>query len=216
MAVSLSVSVQDAGVKKLLSDVLRKTGDLRQPMSELGLYMVREAGRRLRERTAKSDDSTGALRASLTFRAGSDQVTVGSNLVYAAVQQLGFGAPGIRAKPPLKRIAIPLLPNLRRRHIWPRDLPKDFLKLIVSKKGQWILMGPASGIQTAHEERVAGEHRRRYLRGSEGDYKEKDLIPWFLLVKASVIPARPFIAFDAAASKFLKTRLMRHRGLRGE
>lgn len=122
MPVSLNITIEDRGVRKLISQALRKTGDLTRPFSELGLYLVREAGRRLRERP--SEDMTGALRASLTFEADKDSVTVGSNLVYAAIQQLGGE---VHPRPP-HNLAIPLQPHLRRRHVWPSDLAKEDLK----------------------------------------------------------------------------------------
>jgi phage gpG-like protein len=123
VAVSYSIKVDDAEVRQMLGTALDRTGDLTRPLSEFGLWMVRDGGRRLRARG--SQGMTNRLGASLTFRALPDRMTVGSNEPHAAVQQLGIK--NMRAKPPLKRLAIPALRHLKLRHIWPRDLPKGTL-----------------------------------------------------------------------------------------
>ena len=140
MAVAIKVTVDDRKVRKLLRTAMKKTGDLTRPMSELGLWMVRDAGRRLHRREGDNDARSGALRASLTFEPARDQVAIESNLAYAAVQQLGH--PGIRPKPPNKYLAMPLLPHLRRQGIWPRDLPEDELHFGgFSRAGNPLLRG---------------------------------------------------------------------------
>lgn len=182
MAVSLNITIEDRGVRRLLSRALRQTGDLSRPFSELGLYLIREAGRRLRMRP--SEDMTGALRASLTFEADKESVTVGSNLIYAAMQQLGGT---VRPKPPHRYLAIPLQPHLRRRHVWPSDLPRGDLYVGgVSRAGNPLL-------------------RRR-----------EDDEPVYVLLAEVTVPANPYLVWDDEAEQFLERRLIRHLGLSNE
>ena len=173
MAVQIKVSVDDRGVRKMLTTTLERTGDLSQPLGELGLWMVRDAGRRLRARG--SEDMTGKLRASLNSKADAKSVSIASPLGYAAVQQLGHE--GITPKPPHSYLAIPILDSLRRRDIWPSDLPDDVLHFGGwSRKGNPLLRGP-------------------------------DEKPWYVLVKEVKIDVEPYLVFGGAAVAFLKQRL---------
>jgi len=177
--VAIKVSVDDRGVRKLMKRALRQTGDLSRPMAALGLWMTRDARRRLKARG--SEDASGALGKSLTFTPAKDRVTIGSQLAYAAVQQLGHE--GIRAKPPRQRLAIPLQSHLRRRHVWPSDLPEDELHF-----GGWSRAG------------------NPLLRDSE----EK---PAYVLVEQVAIEPEPYLVFGVQAQAFLRGRLVRHIGL---
>lgn len=181
MAVGIVVTITDHGVRRMMEEALRHHGDLRPVLDRLGLYMVRDAGRRLRRRSGSSDDHTGRLRASLTFRSARDSLTVGSPLKYAAVQQLGH--PGIRSRRRGGFLAIPLQPHLRRRSVWPSDLPKDQLHLGgFSKRGNRLLIGP-------------------------------DDQPWYVLVKEVKIEVDPYLVFDRAAESFLRNELIAYMGL---
>lgn len=138
MPVNISVGIDDREVRDLLASRIARSRDLTRPLSEFGLWVVRDAGRRLRART-DAGDSTGRLRSSISFRARPQEVSIGSNLPYAAVQQLGH--PEIRPKPPLKRLAIPQLPHLRRRNVWPRDLPRGSLRVDTEEGLGLVLRG---------------------------------------------------------------------------
>jgi len=76
-----------------------------------------------------------------------------SQLVYARVQDLGTkDLPGgaIRAKPPLKRLAIPLLDDLRAAGIWPRHNPRVMDVIVTTSRRtgrkQVLLVDAMSGV----------------------------------------------------------------------
>ena len=112
MAFKLSVSVEDKAVRGVLSGLGAAAADLRPAMDNIGRMLMTSVDMRF-ERESDPDGApwvvlapstikrkakagrerklqwSGALRRSITRQADSSSVTVGSNLVYAAIQQNG-------------------------------------------------------------------------------------------------------------------------------
>ncbi|HOJ76405.1 MAG TPA: hypothetical protein PLL65_21000 [Phycisphaerae bacterium] len=183
----LKVDIDDAEAKSLFFRALAQTSDLTPVFRRLGLFMRRAAGERLKRRG--SEDATGKLRASIAYEAGPQQLLIGSNLRYAAVQQ--FGHPGITPKT-VKALAIPLLPHIKRRGIWPRDWNDE-------ADGALFLWPPKSQ-RREHGGKVW--LARRLKRG-----KTVTLQLVYRLVAAARIPRRPYLVFDPAARQFLRDQL---------
>lgn len=165
-------------------EVLRKTGDLRPVMLRTVMFMRREAGQRLRARG--SQNSTGQLRGSLAIGADRTSGWIGSNKPYAAVQQRGH--PAIRPKT-VKSLAIPLLPRVRRRGIWPRDWNEE-----------------ADGALFLHKSSTGKAFLARNVKRGKGSVLE--LV--YLLLKKVTVPARPYLLFDGKARQFLRDQLAEH------
>lgn len=172
----LRVGMDDAGVRRMAFAILSRIGDLRPQMQRLGMFMRRAAGDRLKAR--QSEDSNGKLRASLAVHADRTSVKVGSNLRYAAIQQLG----GTVYPRTVKRLAIPVQPHLRRRGIWPRDLKDDRNPLFPYESGDKVFLA-----------------RRRGKNGA--------IELMYRLVAKATIKARPYILFDGSARQFLRDEL---------
>jgi hypothetical protein len=101
------------------------------------------------------------------------ETRVTSNLIYARVQDLGAGyegQPAIRAKPPLRMLAIPLEKRERRGGIWPRHYKGELFPLL-SKKGNLLLMDKGSGepkYLLKYYTWIKGKH---YLEAAERRFK---------------------------------------------
>jgi phage gpG-like protein len=183
---------------------LAKTGrSLRRPFGRLGLFIRREAQRALRARVHEWGPATGRLAQSLAMRLDAVSVVVGSNLAYAAIQQ--FGGP-VTPKGH-KYLAIPVLPALRRRGVWPRDIPKGDMRFVpnaVIRIGSHSWTGPAL-VRAADQEietpfdgagpKGQAQARRRPRR------KAGEVM--FALVKRVTIKGRPYLQFSDAARAFL-------------
>jgi phage gpG-like protein len=126
-------------------------------------------------------------------------VEVGSNLVYAAIQQLGG-----TVKPTRKYLAIPVPPSLRRRGVWPRDLPSDQLKFVPDaniKIGSRRWIGPALVRAKPVEIETPFDGAGKKTKGNRARSKEGEVL--FALVKKVTIKGRPYLVFDRKARNFL-------------
>jgi hypothetical protein len=184
MPIGLRVNVDDSDVRKTAFEALRKTGDLRIPLLRTMMFMRREAGGRLKAR--QSEDSTGQLRASLAVGADKTSGWLGSNKIYAAIQHWG----GIVLPKTVKRLAIPLLPHLRRRGIWPRDWNEEADGKLFPYKAE----GSGKLFLARHKKRGGAI----------------ELVYW--LVAKVKIKGRPYIIFDGRAREFLLDQLRRWMG----
>jgi phage gpG-like protein len=203
MSIGLSIRVRDNNVASAFKRLMRFGGDQRQVLGRLGLFMRRDAQRRLRRRPKDWGPSSTRLSKSLAMRLDRYSVTVGSNLVYAAIQQLGG-----TVVPRRVYLAIPVDPQIRRRGTWPRDLPQDSLKFVRAANiriGSHSWTGPAlvraRGDETETPADGAGvadgtpRRRRRPVR------RAGEVL--FALVKRVNIRGRPYLVFDEIAKAFL-------------
>lgn len=160
-----SISVDDRQVLDALRELQARTANLRQPMTEIGAVIKDQTRLRFREqadpwggtwqplsaatraRRRKGSDKalldTGRLRNSITYQAGIDSVTIGTNTVYAALQQFGakkgqFG--NTRRGAPIPWGDIPGRPFLPVRADGRADLPQSWKGDVLS-----ILMGYLGG-----------------------------------------------------------------------
>lgn len=102
----IRIGVNDAVVRAALAGLESRAADLTAPMDEIGAAMVASTLNRFEtgtgpdgapwvpsQRALAEGGQTlvdqGHLRGSMTHAAGPDQVTWGSNVVYAAIHQLG-------------------------------------------------------------------------------------------------------------------------------
>jgi phage virion morphogenesis protein len=121
----LSIRVESVAVESMLSDLVVKMTDLTPVMREIGEILVEqtdsafESGRspggkdwepskRAQATGGQTLIDTAILRNSITAQASADEVEVGTNVVYAAIHQLG-GKTGRAAKTVLP--ARPFLPD---------------------------------------------------------------------------------------------------------
>ncbi|MDJ0705110.1 MAG: phage virion morphogenesis protein [Leptolyngbyaceae cyanobacterium MO_188.B28] len=112
-----SLSYQDQRVQNLLAQLQQRTSNLRPVLAEIGEEMLRRtdlrfereedpsgvkwrplsartiAWKQANSRILKRLQSTGRLRASITYRVESDRVIIGTNVSYAYKHQLGVGVP---------------------------------------------------------------------------------------------------------------------------
>jgi phage virion morphogenesis protein len=118
------IIVEDTQLQSAIDALVTRMGDLRQPMADIGEYMLLSTRDRFdgqkdtegRSWTALSPDYarrkarspkalkgiltySGILRDTIAYRADAVSVTVGSNRIYAPIQQLG-GTAGRNAKIP--------------------------------------------------------------------------------------------------------------------
>ena len=183
MSVEIIVKPDTKAIRKAF-ERLRKVGsDPRMVLGQIGLFVRRAAQRRLRARRSEFGRGKGKLSKSLTMRVTASLVRVGSPLIYAAVQQLGTsGLPGgvIRAKPPRKFLALPVDPQLRRRGVWPRDLPAERLKFV-----------------RAADIRIGN---RRWTGRALVDPEDGRVL--FALVRTVRVKGRPYLKFDSEEQVF--------------
>ena len=203
MAFSYIVQVDRRDSKKIQAafERLAKTGrSLRRPLGRIGMFVMREARRALRSRPRDWGPPTGRLSKSLAMRLDDVSVLVGSNLVYAAIQQLGG-----EVKPKgHKYLAIPVQRHLRKAGVWPRDLPQGSMKFVPNASiriGSHSWIGPAlvrtedTELETSFDGAgVKGEPRRRPVREA-GEVM-------FALVKRVRIRGRPYLSFGRPARMF--------------
>jgi phage gpG-like protein len=101
---SISVSIDDSGVLKQLDNILLRTKNLKPAMNIVGQVVRRsviknfQAGgrperwtpsKRVKKQGGKTLIDTAVLQNSINSRPFKDRVEVGTNVVYAAIQQLG-------------------------------------------------------------------------------------------------------------------------------
>lgn len=105
MSVSMEVTIDDAEVKNLLQQLGDRARDLSRPMKLAGEHMrfsieqnFAEGGRPTKwpvSARAKRDSGqtlvdTNRLQSSITYAVGKDSLTIGTNLIYGRVHQLGI------------------------------------------------------------------------------------------------------------------------------
>ncbi|MCB9852769.1 MAG: hypothetical protein H6819_06710 [Phycisphaerales bacterium] len=208
MAILLRIEVDRNALRDLereLRALERAGGNLRGPFGRTGIYLNREARRNLRSRKRDWGPSTFRLSKSLAMRLEAMAVEVGSNLVYAAIQHSGG-----TVKPKRKYLALPVPPSLRRRGVWPRDLPADQLKFVPNatiKIGSKRWIGPAlvraRDVEIDSQFDGAGTRSKGRRRiGKAGEVL-------FALVRQVTIKGRPYLIFDRKAREFLYQEIER-------
>lgn len=221
MPIRLTLRPAERDAKRLREafERLSKAGkNRRRVLGRIGLFIRREAAATLRRRKRDWGPATGRLSKSLAMLVDENSVTVGSNLAYAAIQQLG----GTVTPQGHKYLAIPVLGHLRRRGVWPRDLPRGSMKfkpdaLIRIGSHQWT--GPAlvraqGGTIGGAEGEILGQYRQnrdargKYVKGgarsggaAQSARGEEGQV-MFALVKRVTIRGRPYLEFSAAARAF--------------
>ncbi len=188
-----------AGFERVMS--VSKTA--RPVLGPLGLFIRREAQRALRSRPKDWGAPSGRLSRSLAIRLDEFSVQVGSNLVYAAIQQVGG-----EVKPKSgKYLAIPVPADLRRRGVWPRDLPRDSMQF---KPAEKIRIGSRSWIGPAlvRKENVTrpGKTKKDGTPGKERIVKAAGEV-MFALVKRVRIRGREYLVLSSEAKRFAMVRL---------
>ena len=97
------VSVDTTDVTELLAQLRERTSDTRPAMAAIGRYLLSriqmgfrtgkdpwgDAWKPLKFRSGQPLRDTGRLRNSISYQATADEVTVGTNVKYAAVHQFG-------------------------------------------------------------------------------------------------------------------------------
>lgn len=208
MPIGIKVTPDREGVRQIedaFARLRRAGGNQREVLGLLGIFIRREAQRRLRSRKREWGPTTFRLGKSLAMRLDNYSVTVGSNLVYAAIQQLGGDV-----RPKRKYLAIPVNTTLRRRGVWPRDLPDDQLKFVPNAKiriGSRSWTGPALVRAKAVEIQTTGDGAGRGTKRRRAKSKEGEVL--FALVKRVRIKGRPYLVFDDAARQFLFGQILR-------
>lgn len=138
MGIGMQVVVEDAAVRRGFERLAKVGGNLRPVLGQIGLAMQRGARRRLRLRPRrKLGVRTHKLEQSIAMRLEAFAVTVGSNLVYAPIQQVG----GTIVPKTARALAIPMQASLARRGVWPRDFPDGALRFVPNKKGRGKAVG---------------------------------------------------------------------------
>lgn len=206
MAVEIVISTTDqTRLEAALSRLRDVGGDLTRPFARLGLFMGREARARLRARPHDWSRMTTRLNKSITHKVDPARLIVGSNLVYAAIQQLG----GVVVPKHGRYLAIPVLPHLQRGAVFPRDLPRESMKYspaaaITMGSHSWV--GPAlvrsTEITAPGRKKKDGTPGKARVVGQKGEVM-------FALVKQVRIKARPYLMFDEKAWEFLSGELER-------
>lgn len=189
MAVGLNIKADSKPVRREIERLIDAGVDLTTPLRQIGVDIRRGAQQRLRARRGDFGPSSGRLSKSLTMAVDPRLVRVGSPLVYAAVQQVGTDhLPGGVIRPKHGRyLAIPATTALRRRNVWPRDLPRDSLKFAVTD----IAIG-----------------KRRWRGPALVDAESGDLM--FALVRTVRIKGRPYLVFEAREQAFALRALRLH------
>jgi len=107
--IRINYTIQDQPVRQLLAKLLRAGKNLQPAMKSIGEYLLRAteerfsqeqdpqgrpwtplaAATRKRKKGPKILTESGRMRGSIVYRAFKDRVVVGTNVVYAAIHQLG-------------------------------------------------------------------------------------------------------------------------------
>lgn len=211
-----------AQVVRSLNALKRVGGKPRRALGRTGLFIRREAQRLLRARVKEWGPHTGKLAKSLTMLLDDLSVIVGSNLIYAAIQQLG-GEIRPKGHPYL---AIPVQPHLRRAGVWPRDLPKGSMKFVPNARitiGARSWTGPALVRATAELSDLEGKARGRYRQNKDargrfakgGTRDAANQAPqtgeigevMFALIRRARIKGQAYLVFESPAKQFLLREL---------
>ncbi|MBX3396504.1 MAG: hypothetical protein KF841_14175 [Phycisphaerae bacterium] len=197
-----------AKLQRVFDRIRSNAVDARRWLGQIGLYVRREAQRSLRTRTREWGPSSGRLSRSLAIAIDAASVAVGSNLIYARIQQLG----GPVEPKGHKYLALPVPANLRRRGVWPRDLPSDSMRFVPNAEIQigtkkWI--GPA--LVRSENVTVPGKTKADGTPGKDRIVKRAGEV-MFALVKRVNIKGRPYLKFDSKAQAFALSIATKHFG----
>lgn len=193
MGIGMQVVVDDAQLRRGFAALSKVGGNLRPVLGEIGLFMQRSARRRLRARPRRRlGIRTHKLEQSIAMRLEAFAVTVGSNLVYAPIQQVG----GTIVPKTARALAIPMQASLARRGVWPRDLPAGSLRFVPARRGNTV----------------------GYLFDATEPGETGRLM--FVLVRQTEIKGQPYLVFGAeeqafarrAVSNAIRAALARSRG----
>lgn len=215
-SVAITITPDSRGLqvfRAAISGMARVGARPKRSLQRVGLFVRRYAQRLLRARARDWGNAGGGkLGKSLAIVLDSMSVTVGSNLVYAAIQQLGGT---VRPKAGRKYLALPVLPELRRSGTYPRDLPRESMKFVPNAQiriGTHSWIGPAlvrasdGVIQT----RVDPSGKRRALDGKYArDGVKKAGQVMFALIKRANIKGREYLVFGPEARQYLIAELKR-------
>lgn len=188
-----------AMVVRAMNALQKVGGKPRRALGRVGLFIIREARRLLRERIKEWGPHSGKLAKSLTQLLDDMSVVVGSNLIYAAIQQLG-GEIRPKGHPYL---AIPAQAHLRRSGVWPRDIPRESMKFVPNARiviGSHSWTGPAL-VRVEDETRTGKDGKVRRVR------KAGEVM--FALVRRVKIKGREYLVFGGPARNFLLGELSR-------
>lgn len=212
--VNFDMHVDDKPVRDALERLSKAACDPSPAMRHIGLHQIRSAGRRLRARERDWGPRTGRLEKSLTMEVDGASVTVGSAEAYAAIQQEGG-----RIKPKNKYLALPVDPLMRRRGVWPSDLPPKSLKFTPVAEiriGSHSWIGPAllRRESTEAEKRLTGAQGRdasgRFAKKGQGGGSLKVGEVLFALVKGVEIDPDPYLVFGPDEQAFALVTIKRH------
>jgi hypothetical protein len=217
IAITIQPDPADAAKLRALIERLSSVGrNARVPLGRTGLFIRREAQRELRSRKHDWGPGTSRLSKSLAMEVGPNYVVVGSNLVYARIQQLG----GVVTPRGHKYLAIPVLGHLRRAGVWPRDLPAGSMRFVPNaeiKIGTHAWTGPAlvRAADTEVEHSFQGAGRKGGERAAGQVRREGEVM--FALVRRVTIRGRPYLTFSPAAREFMLAEFERayQRAIRG-
>ena len=207
-----SVRITVSGDRKLFERVSTRLRQPRTLMRMIGVHAMGQAGGRLESVLSPDPDAvrSGRLAASLTvgstggggnadsvFELTDTSVTVGSNVPYAAMIQLG----GVIEPREKKALAIPLLPVLQRNQISPFDLDPDrtLLKFVPYTGGK-----PNVFALLINPER-APTGRQRKMRGRLEAYPPG---PLYALAYWVTREPAPFLYWDDEDNRVLNEELV--------
>lgn len=202
MALSYRYAVDDKKVRRWFEEASKAGRSLRVPMGRIGLFVARNAKRRLRARRKRKFPMSGMLAKSIHHVLdGESAVLVGSNLPYAKIQQLG----GIITPKRVKALTIPMQPYLARSRMWPRDFPKGVLVFVAAKPGArrdtiGYLFRAKKTEQTIQHGKRAGQKRQV---GKVGELM-------YVLVKVVAVVGDPYLLFGAEEKAFADKTLNNH------
>lgn len=170
----VSLTIDVSGALRKLDAAGQRVGNMAKPARQIGLYAASEARKRLNERPRNWGNHTGQLARSIhsTFDESTGTIRIGTNLIYARVQEIGG-----EIRPKKKYLAIPVDDSLRRSGKWPRDFGKGELQFVrkaliqIHGREWWgpALVTPENEKQRERtKQRKANERKRRKkrLRGS--------------------------------------------------
>lgn len=187
----LKISVDTRGNQAAFEGLSARVLDLKDPLQAVGDYGALQAQQRLSDRPAEWHPHTGELgrsiTATVTLRAGSQEVEVGSDLVYARIQQEGGTVRPVRGK----YLALPIPDFLAKQGTLARNFPGKlkFKRAVQIKIGTRAWRGPALVAPGATPE------------GGR---------PMYALIKKAVIPARPYLIWDDDWANFAEKTLLDH------
>lgn len=205
MSINTIITPDAADAAKLKAAVERLASvgrNARAPLGRTGLFVRREAQRTLRARKHDWGPSTSKLSKSLAMEVGPNYVVVGSNLVYARIQQEG----GVVTPRGHKYLALPVLGHLRRGGVWPKDLPRESMKFVPNaaiKIGSHSWVGPAlvRAADTEVEHSFQGAGRKGGEKKAGHVRKAGEVM--FALVRKVTIRGRPYLTFSPAAREYM-------------